>query len=148
MSKFGKLSEAFDKNNGVTGSAKLNDIGALRHSLAVISAIDGLKNQGIEITKKAKMDYLLALQFVEKASKAAGRDLLEEYLEKGRASAAPTGGPGKRSPADNPAEFERAFKEAMTVTRDVEALQREGKPVSEKQMNTYALCKKFLEKYT
>ncbi len=148
MSKFGKLSEAFEQNKGMTGSAKLNDIGALRHSLAVICAIDKLKNQGIEITKKAKMDYLLALQFVEKASKTAGRDLLEEYLQKGEPGAAPTGDPSKRNPAENPAEFERAFKEAMKVTKEVEDLQRQGKPVPEKQMATYTLCKKFLEKYT
>lgn len=152
MSKFGKLSEAFEQNKGgLTGSAKLNDIGALRHSLAVINAIDGLKNQGIQITKKAKMDYLLALQFVEKASKAAGRDLLEEYRQKGSSAVTPgksTGGPVKRSPAENPAEFEKAFKEAVRITKEVEELRRQGKPVPEKQMETYTLSKKFLEKYT
>lgn len=151
MSKFGKLSEAFEQNNSMTGSAKLNDIGALRHSLAVINAIDKLKNQGIEITKKAKMDYLLALQFVERASKAAGRDLLEEYRQKGQtgdAAAGHAGGSAKRSPMENPAEFEKAFKEAMRVTKEVEEMQKQGKPVPEKQMKTYTLCKKFLEKYT
>lgn len=150
MSKFGKLSEAFDQSKGLTGSAKLNDLGALRHSIAVINAIEKLKNQGVQITKKAKMDYLLALRFVEMSSRAAGRDLLEEYRQKGNVRPMDTspGKPVKRTPAENPTEFEKAFKDSMKIVKEVEELQRQGKPVPESLMQTYTLCKKFLERYT
>jgi hypothetical protein len=155
MSKFGKLSEAFDQNKGTTGLAKLNDVGALRHSIAVINAVEKLKNQGIKITKKAKMDYLLALRFIEMSSKAVGRDLLEEYRQKVNSGTADMGSadtqpgkPVKRSPTRNPAEFEKAFRDSMKIVKEVEELQRKGNPVPEKLMETYNLCKRFLEIYT
>lgn len=47
----------------------------LSRSIAIINAVEKLKNQGIPITKKAEMDYLLARKYVEKTSKAPGRDL-------------------------------------------------------------------------
>lgn len=56
-------------------------------------------------------------------------------------------GPIKRNPKDNPLEFEKAYKESIKIVRQVETLQKQGKPVPIKLMETYTLCKKFLEKY-
>jgi hypothetical protein len=154
MAKFDKLSDAFEQGKEGKDTAKVNDVGALRRSLAVISAVDKLKNQGIKITQKAKLDYVLALRFVERAGKAAGRDLLEEYRQQGSTSlAGGTAADGstetaERNPKDHPAEFEKAFQKAMKVVSEVEALQKQGKPVPDEVMETYTLCKKFLEKYT
>ena len=98
------------------------------------------------------MDYLLALRFVEMSSKAAGRDLLEEYRLKGNQGIEDVGNanasPVKRNPMENPAEFEKAFKDSMRIVKEVEEFQQKGKPVPEKLMETYTLCKQFLEKYT
>lgn len=56
-------------------------------------------------------------------------------------------GPIKRNPKDNPREFEKAYKESIKIVRLVETLQEQGKPVPIKLMETYTLCKKFLEKF-
>lgn len=157
MAKLDHFSKAFEqgkKGKERNATARVNDIGALRRSLAVINAVDKLNNQGIKITQKARLDYLLALRFVERASKAAGRNLLEEYRNKGSAglSGASTAGGSsgdiERNPTDHPADFEKAFQKAMKVVSEVEALKKKGKPVSEDVMETYDLCKKFLAKYT
>ena len=56
-------------------------------------------------------------------------------------------GPIKRNPKDNPREFEKAYEESLIIVKQVETLQKQGKPVPIKLMETYTLCKKFLEKY-
>lgn len=153
MSGFRKLSEAFDragedKKNGDTDTASVKDVGALRRSLVVINTVDKLQQQGIQITKKAKLDYLLALRFVERAGQAAGRDLLEEYRRKGCVSAtAEPAADGKRNPEDHPADFEKAFQQSYKVVKEVEEMQRTGKPVSDALLQSYRLCKKFLDQY-
>jgi hypothetical protein len=120
----------------------------------VIGAVEKLQNQGIEVTRKAKMDYLLALRFVEKASKAAGRDLLKEHRNKQQmmGPAAPgnakDSGTIKRNPKDHPTEFQKAVTHARKIVEHVDAMQQAGEPVPLKLMETYSLCKKFLDKYT
>lgn len=53
----------------------------------------------------------------------------------------------KRNPKDNPLEFEKAYKESIKIVKQVEMLQKQGEPVPIKLMETYTLCKKFLEKF-
>lgn len=139
----------FDKPTPPRGeTAAPGDEGALRRSLAVIGAVEKLKNQGTPVTKKAEMDYVLALRFVEKASKAAGIDLLTEYRGgQAAGSGRRKNGPVKRNPKDNPREFEKALNDSMKIVQQVEVLQKQGKPVPIKLMETYTLCKRFLEKY-
>lgn len=147
MAKFDKLAEAFDRQK--EGKAA----GALRRSLAVIGAVEKLQNQGIEVTQKAKMDYLLALRFVEKASNAAGRDLIKEHRSKQQTMGPPApaktkdSSTVKRNPKDHPAEFQKAITNARKIVEQVEALQQAGEPVPLNLMETYSLCKKFLDKY-
>ncbi|MCX6580155.1 MAG: hypothetical protein NT166_08225 [Candidatus Aminicenantes bacterium] len=133
---------------GETAASGGGDEGALRRSLAVIGAVEKLKNQGAPITEKAEMDYVQALRFVERASKAAGRDLLVQYRGRpGAGAGRRKNSPVKRNPKDNPREFEKAFKDSTKIVQQVETLQKQGKPVPVKLMETYTLCKKFLEKY-
>jgi hypothetical protein len=145
-----KLAKPAPPREGTDASGG-GDEGALRRSLAVIGAVQKLKNQGAPITEKAEMDYAQALRVVERASKAAGRDLLAEYAESWGPRAAGAGrrknNPVKRNPKDNPREFEKAFKDSMKIVRQVETLQKQGKPVPVNLMETYTLCKRFLEKY-
>jgi len=153
MAKFDKPTPSRGERSAPGGG----DGGALRRSLAVIGAVEKLKNQGAPISEKAEMDYVLALRFVEKASKAAGRDLLAEYrgcremVDRPGRQAAGAGrrknGPIKRNPKDNPREFEKAREDSMKIVQQVETLQKQGKPVPIKLMETYTLCKRFLEKY-
>ncbi len=161
MAKSEKPGEAFAHGKKETYSrwekATPRDVRALRRSLAVIGAVEKLKNQGTPVTKKAEMDYVLALRFVERASKVAGRDLLTEY--RGRLEVVDRPGrqadgvgrrknsPVKRNPKDNPREFEKALKDSIKIVQQVEAQQKQGKPVPIKLMETYTLCKRFLEKY-
>lgn len=166
MSKFEKLAEAFEENkNGkdITDSAPAGDVDALKRSLAVISAIDKLQAQGVKLNKKAKLDYILALKFVERASMVAGRDYLEEYRQRQtllRSLKVPALPPResrssgnsehavKRDPTLNPGEFKKALESSKQVIAQVEEMQRQGEPVPVKLMETYSLCKKFLAKYS
>lgn len=166
MSKFEKLAEAFDENkkkNDLAGSAPPDDVDALKRSLAVISAIDKLQAQGVTLNKKAKLDYILALKFVEHASKMSGKDYLEEYQQRQALLRRPdvpppspakpkipdSGGQNpKRDPTHNPEEFKEALESSKKVIAQVEQMQRDGKPISVKLMETYSLCKKFLAKYS
>ncbi len=80
MAKFDKLAKAFEEGKK-RKSARPDDMTAIRYSMAVINAVEKLKRQGIKITKKAELDYLLARQHVERISKMEGRDLMQEYRE-------------------------------------------------------------------
>ncbi len=176
MAPFDKLAEAFEENKDNAGTAGPNDPDALKKSLAIINAVDKLKKQGVKLVAKANLDYLLALRFVETASKRAGRDLLAEYLERQEmlagspgpapevpprsspplppspsspsSSPAPGAPEARRSPRDNPEAFQKALESSRQVVAQVEEMNRQGKAVPIKLMETYSLCQKFLRKYS
>ncbi|MCP4215907.1 MAG: hypothetical protein GY765_14735, partial [bacterium] len=150
-----KLAKMFEEG---AQKAKKDDVSVTHRSLAIINAVEKLKRQGIQITKKAEMDYLIAQRHVAKESHFAGRDLLEEYRQnRGRPpqTAAPAAAPPvhgdkeqKRNPKDHPRDFQKALSLAGKLVADVENMLRAGKQVPKNKMEEYLLCKKFLEKYT
>lgn len=170
MSKFSGLAEAFEKNTEsktseeLTDKAPADDVTALRRSLAVISAIEKMQNAGVPVTKKAKMDYLLALRFVDQASRMSGTDLYGEYMERQQLAKRSGGGvrtesvaapvsspvpePAKRNPRDNPEEFRKALESSRGVVEQVERMQAAGQAVPARLMETCVMCRKFLKKYS
>ncbi|MGE5340749.1 MAG: hypothetical protein ACM3SY_04630 [Candidatus Omnitrophota bacterium] len=135
----GKLSAAFETNPGSTAGQKQtfsDNATVIKKSLAIIKAIDKLKAQGIPVTKKAELDYLLALHFLEKngVDVTPGDDEPEPEI--------------KRNPDDYPEEFETALTFSRQTVAEVETLLRQGQRVPAKKLEEYELCKKFLKKYT
>ena len=162
MEKPDRFSSMFEKKKGQrqenAKSPAFRSLDVTQQSLAIVKAIDKLKAQGIPITKKAEMDYLLARQVLGKAHiiqpspgpavskpKAAGFTGEESSVETPMSASK---SPLKRNPKDNPEEFEMAMEISRTTVIEVEELIKIGKPVPIKKMETYELCKKFLEKYT
>ncbi len=138
MAAFDKLTKAFEqgKDQGTSSPPKTTGLDVVKQSLAIVHAIDKLKAQGIEVTKKAELDYLLALRVLERA------DIDPEQLPE----AEPT--PIKRTPKDNPKEFQIAMAYSQKIVGEVENMQKQGQPVPENKLADYSICKKFLKKYS
>ncbi len=174
MAKMNGLAKAFEE--GASDKARSDDRSALKRSMIIISAVEKLKRQGIKVTKKAQMDYMLAQRLVGRASQMEGRDLMAEYRElHGEAESMPSVGasvsapstppspptpspanvpPGsspsdsmKRNPKDHPREFQEALNFSRRVIAEVETMQKQGVQIPPKKMDEYLLGKKFLEKY-
>jgi len=79
MAKLDGLAKAFDE--GAEKAAASDNTSMLKRSMIIISTVEKLQRQGIKITKKAKMDFMLACRQVARASALAGKDLMEEYRE-------------------------------------------------------------------
>jgi hypothetical protein len=150
VAAFDKLSKAFDKQDQEKDSlAKQKGMDVVRQSLAIVRAIDKLKSQGIKITKKAQLDYILALRVLEKA------DISEEQLaplsvQTASTATQPTQSQEvtKRTPQANPKEFKIAMNYSQKIVAEVEEMLRKGQSVAENKLEEYGLCKKFIEKYT
>jgi len=139
MSGFSKLSKAFDEstNNDESQESKTNGLDTINKSLAIVRAIDKLKSQGIAVTKKAELDYILALRTLERA----GVDLEEKHPIPSATS------PIKRNPKDHPQEFRVAMEYSQKTVTEIEEKLKQGISVANNQLEEYKLCKKFLEKY-
>jgi len=140
MGSFNKLSETFDrdKDDEETSSVRKEPSdpeSMIRQSKAIVNAIDKLKRQGIPVTKKAELDYLLALRYLEKHRVFDSED--EEEPEEEII----------RNPKDHPKEFEVARAHSQKTVRDIESMMEKGIKVSDKKLEEYELCKKFLRKY-
>ncbi len=174
MAKFNDLAKAFDKAGD---KAKLDNKTALKRSIIVVNAIEKLKRQGIKVTKKAELDYILAKRHVEKASLLAQKDLMLEYRDlHGEAERtgpipeeekppvpnitpvqkepppkkpAPKEPPQttRRTPEKNPAEFQKATQLCRKIVVEVDLLQQLGKAIPLGKMEEYSLAKKFLAKF-
>ena len=155
MAKFDKLAKAFaegsnqDKDNADDPS-KFRQLDTLQQSLAIVKTIDKLKAQGVQITKKAELDYLLARQVVEKAK--ISPPPVQETGATTPGESPPESEPIspsliKRTPQDHPEEFKTAMEFSKSTVEEVEALLKEEKPVPVQKMELYELSKKFLKKY-
>ncbi len=162
MAAFDKLSSAFDqdKQDKPASKSKTGGLDVVRQSRAIGKAIDKRKARGVAITKKAELDYLLALRVLERADispqqleslKAAeGQTQVREPVqqpkqepkqEKSRETV-------KRNPEDHPEKFRAAFEISKKTAAEVEAMLAAGQTVPDAKMEEYDLCKKFLEKYS
>jgi hypothetical protein len=130
-----------------TTSSGFDRLDTIQKSLAIVRTIDKLKAQGVPITKKAELDYLLARQFLEKAQiDPANPQQTPSSQAPSPGSASDT--PEKRNPRTHPEEFKKALEFSREIVAEVEALLQEGKTVSPRQREAYELGKKFLEKYS
>ncbi|MCP5046847.1 MAG: hypothetical protein GY940_06725 [bacterium] len=149
MSGFKGLGDSFEKGSAGTDkkSPESKGLNTVRQSLSIVRAIDKLKAQGVKITKKADLDYLLALRVLERANVDPYEVFEnEEYQEK--EEAANTGNDVKRNPVDHPKEFQAAMEYSRKIVGEAEELLKQGQTLSDKKLTEYDLCRKFLEKYT
>ncbi len=150
MAGFGNLAEEFEKNSN-NGPEERNESKApttVQRSIAIVRTVDKMKAQGIKVTKKAELDYILALRVLERS----GVDLpLPEPGEPVRSNeqvAAPLIKPDiKRNPKTHPVEFQQALTYSRQVVAEVQGLWKQGKAATEKQLAEYELCQKFLKKW-
>jgi hypothetical protein len=156
VAKWDKLSKTFEegKNKDKAKDTRFDQLDVIQKSIAIVKTVDKLKTQGIPVTKKAEMDYLLALRVLEKNN----IDVLEyshkptekpnptttEHISSSSASDSPV----KRNPQDHPEEFKIALEFSRKTVAEVEALLKQEKPVPVEKMEAYELSKKFLKKYT
>ncbi len=84
MVGFKKLTSAFEQNEKKKKNpkdkyspAQEKGLEAVKQSLSIVNTIDKLKAQGIAITKKAELDYLLAMRVLERAD--IDPELLYQY---------------------------------------------------------------------
>jgi hypothetical protein len=156
VAKWDKLSKTFEegKNQDKAKDTKFDQLDVIQKSIAIVKTVDKLKAQGISVTKKAEMDYLLALRVLEKNN----IDILEyphKPAEKPNVTttepvspSSPSEAPVKRNPQDHPEEFKIALEFSRKTVAEVEALLKQEKPVPVEKMESYELSKKFLKKYT
>lgn len=138
MATIGKFSKAFDQGQekGNQPQTKTSGMDVVKQSLAIVHTIDKLKAQGVQITKKAELDYLLALRVLEKAN--------VNPEEMPPAQELPD---IKRNPKDHPREFEVAMSYSQRLVFEVETKQRLKQHIPDKMLEDYEICKKFLKKY-
>lgn len=151
MAKLDKFLETFEESsnqdeNSSNRSTKFQELDTLQQSLAIVKTIDKLKEQGVPITKKAEIDYLLAKQVIDKANVSSDSlsepgDTLSPHPEFSKTQ------PIKRNPKDNPAEFKAAMDFSKKTVSEVEMSLEQGDTVSPQKLEVYELCKKFLKKY-
>jgi len=152
VAAFDKLTKAFDRQgNGDEPDSKAKGLDVVKQSLAIVRAVDKLKKQGIKITQKAQLDYILALRVLEKAD-------VDPALLTGHGAAPPPGGNTsngssdgsavRRNPKDHPEEFRKAMTHSKRVVAEVEEMFKNARDVPDKKLEEYRLCKKFLDKYT
>jgi hypothetical protein len=143
LTAFNKLAEAFDQGGEQSknsGGEPGDTISMIVKSRAIVKAVDKLKAQGIKVTKKAELDYLLALRFLERNNVD-----LESPIP--HASVPQKEKVTKRNPTDHPEEFETARQVSQQIVENVEDMMKQGKPVPDKKLEQYELCKRFLKKY-
>lgn len=136
-----KLAKTFEEGNTQGADSKFNQANSLQKAVAIVRTVDKLKKQGIKITKKAELDYLIALRTLEKAN------IDPEQIFK------PTPAPPppeeiKRNPQDHPEEFKVAMEFSKKTVETTEALLKEGKHLTDQQIEEYQLAQKFLNKYS
>jgi hypothetical protein len=155
LDKFSKAFEEESQSQEKDKNNKFEQLDVVRKSLAIVKTVDKLKARGIPITKKAEIDYLLALRVLEK-NNIDNPGYVREPTEK---QTAPTTEPGpppastpaapiKRNPKDHPEEFKIALEFSRKTVAEVEELLKQEKPVQVQKMEAYELSKKFLKKYT
>jgi len=111
----------------------------IKRSRAIVRVVERMKAQGIPVTKKAELDYLLAVRFLERADIEIPQPDFEEEDSPHEI---------KRNPKNNPEEFQVAMEFSKKTVADIEADIEQGKAVSNKQLEDYELCKRFLKKYS
>lgn len=137
MSQFDRLSNAFDEKTQKETQAKKepNDRAAtIKYSKAIIRAIDKLKAAGVQVTKKAELDYLLACRFLERNHIELDSPQEEEIIQ-------------ARTPQEFPDEFQTAMNWSLQVVAEVEDMMKNKQEVSSKKKEEYQICKQFLKKY-
>lgn len=153
MAPFNKIGEAFDKAKDQKNDSKSGGLDAVKQSLAIVKAIDKMKQQGITVTKKAEFDYLLALRVLERAGVDYDPRENPAAPPPTEARAEPQSQPPaeekpmKRTPQDNPREFQKAMELSRKTIAEVEQMMQTGAPIPVEKMEEYELCKKFLVKF-
>lgn len=147
MAGFGKIAEEFEKSSD-SGSEKRSDSNApttVQRSMAIVRTVDKMKAQGIQVTKKAELDYILALRVLERAGIDLPLPVAPQSNREGAPAEIP---PVKRDPKTHPAEFREALDYSKRVVAEVQALWKQGKAAPDKKLAEYELCQKFLKQYT
>jgi len=144
LTAFNKLAEAFEQGgeSSKDGNGEPKDTASMIvKSRAIVKAVDKLKAQGIKVTKKAELDYLLALRFLERNNVDLESPIPHVSQNSQRQETV------KRNPKDHPEEFETARQVSEQIVESVEEMLRQGNPVPDKKLEQYELCKKFLKKF-
>lgn len=155
MAGFGKLADEFEKSSS-NGSEERTDSKApttVQRSMAIVRTVDKMKAQGIKVTKKAELDYILALRVLERAGVDLPLPDAPQSIQGAVQAEVPVETPLarpdiKRDPKQHPAEFREAMEYSRRIVAEVQALWKQGKAAPEKKLAEYELCQKFLTKYT
>lgn len=156
MSPFNKIGEAFDKAKDQKNDSKSSGLDAVKQSLAIVKAIDKMKQQGIKVTKKAEFDYLLALRVLERAGvdydprenpPSSANVPLSQSEAQPQAESPPEQEPVKRTPEQHPKEFKQAVELSRKTVAEVDQMMQTNQPIPIEKMEEYELCKKFLAKF-
>lgn len=141
MSGIDKFSKTFEEGNNHATGSKFDQADPLQKAVAIVRTVEKLKSQGIAVTKKAELDYLLALRTLEKAN-------IDPQAIMPSSPAATPPQPIKRNPRDHPQEFQVAMEFSKKTVETVETLLEQGKHLTDAQLEEYQLCKRFLNKYS